>query len=941
MQSSGRNRGDTAVKVRHCRNRDACGIHDEAGHVVVWLFVLIMLVATGIGVYWIATNYEPPAALQEPVAQTEAADADESAEEQALLAELEHVLEKVQAGEITVNDAIFRVERVVNKLTGDLHERGLTIFTAIKTIKAERVAAECEKVTAQFTERLEAGGPESALLYLAGYSSVFMNETSGLRLALKRQAQALVEEREQRRHQVLSVVAEHVSKANFVAAVKHLTESEFSFEYSQLVAAMEEAQVGGQRILASFQDQVGQVVAVGINGERRDLKIVGLSNNVVLVEWSANGATRQGRVGLTQLDVGECARRLESFSAEARAMYVGALALYKQEFPEALRQFASAGALAQALKSEVEQRLALKREAAEERMAAQAKREAEAAAHLVFKDGKLGELEKLMFASTGLAHDSGVARELAIACVKANHVERGQAALQRFIRHYFETNADKVIYKTTELDAITAACDAWMLLKNCFATAGFRNPEVVEWFMRDNDRLQVIVEAVREGVDWPRAAGIIEQLYHHDPETRNEYFDMIMAFAAVWDSPRPFPHGQAGGNELSYQPALSERYDYYKGIYEGNSAVPFSRLNCETLMLVVDTPVPVSELSWARENVRGALGAWGKKFNEIRYDHARLEDGQYNWLDGTYTLANIKRRGGICTDQAYYGMMTARAHGIPAMLFSGMGKRGAHAWFGYMKSEKHWEMEAGRYEYDEYTIGHAVDPRTNRRMTDHEATFKCDSLFRTRDFHEASRYCRIADVCNQLELDAATMFFIEKSLRRVDVNPRTWDVYESLLQRTSRSDELVAVLERRYEKFSSMLDERCATVIRLCTLLEKTGNQEKANKLFEYEKRYFGRRRYDLAEAVFKAQIATLTEPGELQQKMDMFEDYLKDNMDQGEKLLGHIAQYIETAKTIGKAKESARFMNRFVRRFDSGNTDAKAKVQSLVQRAEANAERD
>ena len=45
-----------------------------------------------------------------------------------------------------------------------------------------------------------------------------------------------------------------------------------------------------------------------------------------------------------------------------------------------------------------------------------------------------------------------------------------------------------------------------------------------------------------------------------------------------------------------------------------------------------------------------------------------------------YTFAEIAKKGGICSDQAYFSANTARAHGIPASILSGDGPRGPHAW---------------------------------------------------------------------------------------------------------------------------------------------------------------------------------------------------------------------------------------------------------------------
>lgn len=278
----------------------------------------------------------------------------------------------------------------------------------------------------------------------------------------------------------------------------------------------------------------------------------------------------------------------------------------------------------------------------------------------------------------------------------------------------------------------------------------------------------------------------------------------------------------------------------------------------------------------------------------------------------------IEDHGGICVDQAYYGAMTARALGIPAVQFSGRGKRGYHAWFGYMTNEQNWELEAGRYEYDEYTIGRTRAPRTNAKMTDHEAAFACDPVFQSRDYYEACRYSRIAEICNKFQLDKSLPVFIEKTLRRVELDLKAWELKEAYIRRTGDDGDLIRMFDRRIETFRRYPDHLCAVMLRKAEALQESGRENDAYKLLGNAQRRFARQRFDLAEKIFTQRLKLYQKTDNTTAEMALLEEYLEDNDDQGSKLLPYVEKYIEVAQNAGQGKDCARFLKRFVRRVDT-----------------------
>jgi len=271
--------------------------------------------------------------------------------------------------------------------------------------------------------------------------------------------------------------------------------------------------------------------------------------------------------------------------------------------------------------------------------------------------------------------------------------------------------------------------------------------DVATWLFGSDERFALLADTLSPRDNAPAVWWNLAQLHDHDPAGRTEYFELMLALAVVWDQPRRPLHGQMGGSPLPFEPALTARYDYFKQLYASREArIPYARLNVDSLIFVVDTPVPLSELEWARKNVRGAAASWGQKFHAIKYNQLRVDQSVFDWPHGQYTLANIEARGGICVDQAYYAVLTARAWGIPAIFFAGPGRRGGHAWFAFLKGEDRWEMDVGRFEEDQYQTGFTVNPQTNERMTDHEIAYQCERALRRKSFERAQQLTRIAQI---------------------------------------------------------------------------------------------------------------------------------------------------------------------------------------------------
>lgn len=235
---------------------------------------------------------------------------------------------------------------------------------------------------------------------------------------------------------------------------------------------------------------------------------------------------------------------------------------------------------------------------------------------------------------------------------------------------------------------------------------------------------RLLVQNLSQGDDVPQAVRILSGIHAAHPESVRAYPALAVAFALVHDQPFPqhWPHHQVPRDTLPLgDETVAERFaDYIRAQEAGELEIDPQTLTPQELKFAVDTRVQLAELAWARRETKYSTSKLERAFREIRYDFDRLRLGAFVWGGGPYTLANIQHRGGICTDQAYYAAQVGKARGIPTLYFTGQGADGGHAWFGHLQRPGKWNLDCGRYESQNYPIGHARDPQTWREINDSE-----------------------------------------------------------------------------------------------------------------------------------------------------------------------------------------------------------------------------
>lgn len=538
-------------------------------------------------------------------------------------------------------------------------------------------------------------------------------------------------------------------------------------------------------------------------------------------------------------------------------------------------------------------------------------------------------------------------RDYAVAALLAGREQRAIGVFGRYFRDEFKTPRGQLGSQLHRQTYVQAA-DSYLLLQRAdrLARGAFRrDPAATRWLFSSNERLALFVDTVSTEDNWPEVVGIIRELHAHDPRGRDRFFELILALAVVWDQPRPAMHPQMGPATLPYRRDITARYEYFRNLYTHRDAkTAYRDLSVTALTFVVDVPVPLGELEWIRENVRGSARNWGEKFFEIGYVDDRVRRGAYVWPHGAYTLANIRQRGGICVDQGYYATMTARAYGIPALFFVGQGRRGPHAWFGYMRDSRNWEMDTGRYAHDNYAQGFATNPQTNQPMTDHEVDYICQRAARPMDYRQAAGYARIGEVLLELgSLDAA-FEAAERSVRTVRIFSPAWDIMAQVHARRGDHNQLLNLFDRKAMAFRDHPDFTVAIRRQQAHILRQLGREAEADALLRRYERRVGSDRDDLGRLLLSDQIDAAYREGNPRKARAKFEDLLDAQRDEGVKLVPILRAYIEFSRQTEQAAEAAQFLRRYVSRLErrySRNPDMQIVYLTLLLQAYENAGED
>jgi hypothetical protein len=455
-----------------------------------------------------------------------------------------------------------------------------------------------------------------------------------------------------------------------------------------------------------------------------------------------------------------------------------------------------------------------------------------------------------------------------------------------------------------------------------YARPDFSHDEVVAFrSLGECSQLRrVFLENLRPEDDPTEAMRILMQIQMSHPECIQELPCLAVAIALVFDQPFPkqWPHHQ-----VAHKLVPTEKVDPVRRMRQMTELQVARRyvtdlrdFTVSELKFIVDHALIDSEMEWARKNVTASRSGYSKVFSSIRYDIPRYESNQLTWPYGPYLFSEIKSRGGICVDQAYFAAMTGKAKGLPTLYFTGQGDDGGHAWFGFMDSPGRWETDCGKYESQNYPVGNALDPQIWKPISDTELTFLAKSRERSAGFQQA-----------QLCTDLARTVVREDASRWLDaalvIQPEflpAWYLQGELLEERKASPGVMRDFWSRFTKrFGAFADLRVVGQEKLLELAKARGDDLEVKSLSRQILVQNRTRRFDLGIGSAAAEVGEKIESGKWGEAETAFRKAMRDFKGQagGNLYYGLVVPFVESALAEGQvsvAKSSLAEAKRILR---------------------------
>ena len=240
----------------------------------------------------------------------------------------------------------------------------------------------------------------------------------------------------------------------------------------------------------------------------------------------------------------------------------------------------------------------------------------------------------------------------------------------------------------------------------------------LRWLLNNNEAMEELLLTIRPEDDSDGVLKFLMDAWAVNEADYQKYFPLALACAVVFDQPMSIAH-QVGNTEYGVESMVEplKRYLWYvEKNNEGKLAAPVHHSSARDLVWTVCAPVTTSELEWSLDKMHYRRKNWGNAYGKIEYLMERAVDGLNPYEE--YSFAEILKEGGICGDQSYFCVNTARAQGIPAMVLSGETDLGGHAWAGLKIDSREWTTGVGRI--GGVSKGQAGNPQTGSSITEQE-----------------------------------------------------------------------------------------------------------------------------------------------------------------------------------------------------------------------------
>jgi hypothetical protein len=514
-------------------------------------------------------------------------------------------------------------------------------------------------------------------------------------------------------------------------------------------------------------------------------------------------------------------------------------------------------------------------------------------------------------------------KQLTAAFVSTRNWQALNTALENWLmQNYSDTAINKDAWHA--MSGLQRWCESFLRKPE---TINLLKPGTLQWLLGDRQLTRDLFTILSRHDDFPRVIFLLQDFYKNRPATFPAFNRLAIALAVVWDATHsPRPHRQVPLNAV-LEPKCTplERFDFWVKTQESDKAdCNLTQLEPALLKFIIDAACPLDELCWAQEHVHFTRGRLGKVYSSIEYDHDRFRQRVYTWPHKTYSLKEIKRKGGICIDQAYFAAIAGKASGIPTLYFVGHGRSGGHAWFGYMKNDDTWDMDCGRYAVENYAVGTATDPQTGQPLSDHQLAFISEAYHDKPAYRDAAVHNRMTEILFRRGKPSRALDAVDTALKNAPKHLMSWRLKAALLEaRTNAYSVLKAHLEAMAKQFRDYADITTEARARLATVARKAGDEETARLTEKKAIDDTRRDRHDLSVVLYRRKMHEEIKAGAWEEAGKT----VREAVSKFKKEMGDAytltAEFIQYCLNNGQVEEA----NRALRHFKS-RTDYKKSIQ-------------
>ncbi|MEK7952946.1 hypothetical protein [Luteolibacter soli] len=219
-------------------------------------------------------------------------------------------------------------------------------------------------------------------------------------------------------------------------------------------------------------------------------------------------------------------------------------------------------------------------------------------------------------------------------------------------------------------------------------------PDLFAWLMTNDTAMEEVLLTVKPEDETSKVASIVADAWGADREKAEKYFNLALACGVVFDKGEITSQLKDEENSSGVIQPIPRYSWYVEKSEKGKLVTSINKISARDLVWVVCAPVPERELEWAVTKMHLSRKSWGNAYGMIEYLMERAVKGINPYEE--YSFSEILKEGGICGDQTYFSVNTARALGIPAIGLAGETDLGGHAWAAIKTKDDEWDTHIGR-----------------------------------------------------------------------------------------------------------------------------------------------------------------------------------------------------------------------------------------------------